>query len=67
MTLERKEHMLVKFVQEFSFISPGGNQHILYAGKECVILWCAFLRQKVNFRVSFLVRSQQDINSGVSV
>ena len=65
MTSESKEHMLTSFVQEFSFISPGGNYHILYTGKGCAILWGASLRQKVNFRVSFLVRSQQDINSSV--
>ena len=44
---------------------PGGVTTI-YAGTGCAIFWGAFFEQKINFGVSFLVKSQVVINFGVS-
>ena len=38
----------------------------IYEGTGCAIFWGAFFEQKINFRVSFLVKSQVAINFGVS-
>ena len=45
--------------------SPEGVTTIL-AGTGCAIFWGAFFKQKINFGVSFLVKSQGVINFGVS-
>ena len=38
----------------------------IYAGTGCAIFGVVFFGQKINFRVSFLVKSQVDINFGAS-
>ena len=44
----------------------GGGVTTIYAGTGSAIFWGAFFEQKINFRVSFLVKSQVVINFGVS-
>ena len=44
--------------------SPGVTT--IYAGTGCAIFWVPFLEQKINFGVSFLVKSQVVITFGVS-
>ena len=46
--------------------SPGGGGvTTIYTGTGCAIFWGAFFEQKINFGVSFLLKSQVVINFGV--
>ena len=45
---------------------PGGGVTTIYEGTGCSIFWSAFFQLKINFGVSFLVKSQVVINLGVS-
>ena len=44
----------------------GGGVTTIYEGTGCAIFWGAFFQLKINFGVSFLVKSQVVINFGVS-
>ena len=44
----------------------GGGVTTIYAGTGCAIFGVPFFEQKINFGVSFLVKSQEVINFGVS-
>ena len=46
-------------VQELA-LTPGGRGGVttIHAGRGCAIFWSAFFEQKINFGVSFLVKSQ---------
>ena len=62
-------HPLEGFIQQWRVgtITPGGGGvTIIYEGTGCAIFWYAFFQLKINFGVSFLVKSQVVINFGVS-
>ena len=46
--------------------SRGGGVTTIYAGTGCATFGMSFFEQKINFGVSFLVKSQVVINFGVS-
>ena len=65
------EHLIKSTYQNvdmlyFLFPNPGGGVTTICAGTGCTIFWGAFFVQKINFGVSFLVKSQVVIKFGVS-
>ena len=50
-----------------SVTSPRERVTTIYAGTGCVIFGVPFFEQKINFGVSFLVKSQDVIKFGVSL
>ena len=48
------------------FVTAPGRVTIVYAGTGRPILWGTFFEQKMNFRVSFLVKAQVVLHFGVS-
>ena len=67
--LYRESYLLprIEFNCEIGLLlDPGGGVTTIYAGAGCAIFRVPFFEQKINFGVSFLVKSQVVIIFGVS-
>ena len=59
---------VIKYHTVINAVSPGGKgvTNTIYAGTGCAIFRVPFFAQKINFGVSFVVKSQVVINLGVT-